>query len=622
MNELEKVLNKVEKPARYIGGEWNSVCKNWNEGKVKMVFAFPDLYEIGMSHLGLQIIYKVVNDREDALMERVFAPWIDMEHKMRELGLPLFSLESHRPVADFDIIGFTLQYEMSYTNVLNMLNLAGISLHSENRGAGSPLVIAGGPCSFNPEPLAPFIDVFVIGEGEEVINSVIDTYVEKKKNGSGKKEILSALACIEGIYVPSFYRFTYSESETVDRMDCDSSASSEVRKSFIRDVDNAAFPTRPIVPHTEVVHDRIMLEIMRGCTRGCRFCQAGMIYRPVREKNLEILLQQAKELVSSTGWDEISLTSLSSSDYTRIKELTSQLVNRYESDMINTALPSLRADAFSVELAKEVQKVRRSSLTFAPEAGTQRMRDIINKGVNEENLLDAVKAAFTAGWTSIKLYYMIGLPGETDNDLEGIGILSKKVLSEGRSAASKKGKLKVTSSASSFVPKPHTPFQWEPQASLEELKRKQDFLKQKLRGKGLVFNWHDPELSILEGDLARGNRKMAPVLEKAWLLGCRFDGWDECFDFQKWCQAFYYFDMEPSYFACRVYRYDDILPWDHINCGVSKKFLASEHKKALEGINTADCREGKCPGCGICRIFKIKPYTAEGDLHVQVQDSL
>lgn len=619
---MEKILAMVEKPARYVGGEWNSIQKNWDDVRTKMVFAFPDVYEVGMSHLGMHILYKVVNDRPDALMERVFAPWVDMEERLRQAGMPLFSLESRRPLGDFDLIGFTLQYEMSFTNILNMLDLAGIPLRSEQRGKDMPLVMAGGPCGFNPEPLAPFIDFFVLGEGEEIIDRILDTYSEKREQGSSKRDILAALAGLKGIYVPAFYKFVYNSDGTVESVEHDSLAPRVIKKQAVANINKVPFPTRPIVPHTEVVHDRMMLEVMRGCTRGCRFCQAGTIYRPVREKEPETLLAQAEELVRSTGWGEISLTSLSSSDYSAIRDVINKLADRYGPEKINVSLPSLRADAFSVELAKEVQRVRRSSLTFAPEAGTQRLRDVINKGVTEEDLMEAVTAAFKAGWSSVKLYFMIGLPAETDEDLEGIARLARKVLKTGKALSRAGGRLRVTVSASSFVPKSHTPFQWEPQNTLEELRRKQKFLKERLRGKGLVFNWHEGETSLLEADFARGNRRLAPVLERAWALGCRFDGWSECFDFRKWEQAYKDNGLKPGEYAYRRYRYEDILPWEHLDAGVSKKYLIREHKKAVQGIPTIDCREGKCPGCGICPSLQINTVLVGGKSVEPVQDSL
>lgn len=618
---LERVLATVEKPVRYVGGEWNSVKKDWNDVEVKMAFAFPDVYEVGMSHLGMHILYNVVNKRNDALMERVFAPWVDMEKEMREHGLSLFSLESRKSLRDFDIIGFTLQYEMSFTNILNMIDLAGLPLRSELRGEGMPLVVAGGPCGFNPEPLAPFIDVFAIGEGEEIINQILDILIESKNAGKNKKETLINLAAIEGIYIPEFYDIKYNPDGTVKEMVHDSAVPPLVRKRAITNMDKAIFSTAPIVPHMETVHDRMVLEVMRGCTRGCRFCQAGFVYRPVREKKAETLMKQAEALVRSTGWGEISLASLSSSDYSSIKDVVKQLVDRYGQEKINVSLPSLRADAFSVELAKEVQRVRRSSLTFAPEAGSQRMRDVINKGVTEENLMEAVEAAFSAGWSSVKLYFMIGLPTETDKDLEGIAKLARKVMERGRALGSGK-RLKVMVSASSFVPKSHTPFQWEPQNTLEELRRKQEFLKRELRGKGLVFNWHEGEVSLLEGDLARGNRQLAPVLERAWSLGCRFDGWSEQFDFQKWTQAYEDNGMRPGDYAYRRYEYDDRLPWDHIDTGVNKKYLIREHKNAMRGITTSDCRNGKCPGCGLCTSLEINPVFAGGETVEPLQDTL
>ncbi|MTI84803.1 MAG: TIGR03960 family B12-binding radical SAM protein [Firmicutes bacterium] len=619
---LERILATVEKPSRYVGGEWNSISKKWDQAEVKMAFAFPDVYEVGMSHLGMQILYKVVNDRPDALMERVFAPWVDMEEKMRAAGLPLFSLESRRSLAEFDVVGFTLQYEMSFTNILNMLDMAGIPMRSSDRKGDNPLVIAGGPCGFNPEPLAPFIDAFVLGEGEEVINAVLDVYLAQKQQQCSRRDTLSALAGVEGIYVPVFYQFEYKQDGTVKEFKSDSLVPTVVKKRVVADVNDVPFPTRPIVPHTDVVHDRMMLEVMRGCTRGCRFCQAGTIYRPVREKDPENLLAQAEELVRSTGWDEISLTSLSSSDYSGISEVISGLVDRHSSERINVALPSLRADAFSVELAKEVQRVRRSSLTFAPEAGTQRLRDVINKGVTEENLMEAVTSAFKAGWSSVKLYFMIGLPSETESDLEGIVSLARRVLEAGRNISRSKGRLRVTVSASSFVPKSHTPFQWEPQDSLIELQEKQRFLKQRIKGKGLTFNWHEGQVSMLEADLARGNRDLAPVLERAWALGCRFDGWSECFDFSKWEKAFECFGIKPGDYALRRYSHEDVLPWDHLDAGVSKKYLALEHKRALDGVPTVDCRGGKCPGCGICPSLEINTQLVGGKSVEPVQDLL
>ncbi|AGL02640.1 TIGR03960 family B12-binding radical SAM protein [Desulfoscipio gibsoniae] len=622
--QLEKILRRVQKPGRYSGGEWNAVYKDWRSTYVKMVFAFPDVYEVGMSHLGLQILYGMVNDREDALMERVFAPWPDMEEQLRSTGLPLFSLESRRPLRDFDIIGFTLQYELSFTNILNILDLAGIPLRSADRAGGNyPLVVAGGPCAFNSEPIADFIDVFVIGEGEEVLGDLLDAYLASRRSGEGRHDLLLRLAGFDGIYVPALYRVEYNDNGSIKTVTpVGDRVPALVQKRIVTDMDAAFFPTRMVVPAIESVHDRAMLEVQRGCTRGCRFCQAGVIYRPVREKEPETLLRHAGDLLGSTGWGEISLTSLSTSDYSRVAPLISELIKRHGAAGVNVSLPSLRVDAFSVDLAKEVQKVRRSSLTFAPEAGTQRLRDVINKGVTEDNLMEAVEAAFFAGWQSIKLYFMIGLPTETDDDLRGIANLARRVLDKGRTLVRAKGRLKVTVSVSSFVPKSHTAFQWEPQNSIAELKRKQLLLRDLLRSKGLVFKWHDPEGSFLEAVLSRGDRRLAGAIEKAWRNGARFDGWSEFFDLRRWLEAFASDGIDPDWYAYRRYHYDDTLPWDHIGAGVSKKYLVREHRRSLEGAITPDCRGGRCPGCGLCPTLETKPYLAGGETVAPLSDTV
>ncbi|WP_347488067.1 TIGR03960 family B12-binding radical SAM protein [Desulfoscipio sp. XC116] len=622
--QLEKILRRVQKPGRYSGGEWNMVRKDWHSMCVKMAFAFPDVYEVGMSHLGLQILYGMVNDREDALLERVFAPWPDMEEQLRKTGLPLTSLESRRPLRDFDIIGFTLQYELSFTNILNMLDLAGIPLRSADRKGGNyPLVVAGGPCSFNPEPMADFIDVFVIGEGEDALNDLLDAYLASRRSSEGWEDLLLRLAGFDGIYVPVLYRVEYNDDRTIKALTSGSEGvPALVHKRVVTDMDAAFFPTRMVVPAIETVHDRAMLEVQRGCTRGCRFCQAGVIYRPVREKEPETLLRHAGELLGSTGWGEISLTSLSTSDYSRVSSLISELIKRHGPAGVNVSLPSLRVDAFSVDLAKEVQKVRRSSLTFAPEAGTQRLRDVINKGVTEDNLMDAVGAAFSAGWQSIKLYFMIGLPTETDDDIRGIANLARRVLDKGRMLVRVKGRLKVTVSVSSFVPKSHTAFQWEPQNSMAELKRKQLLLRDLLRSRGLVFKWHDTRSSFLEAVLSRGDRRLAGAIEAAWRNGARFDGWSEFFDLGKWLKAFESTGIDPEGYAYRRYQYDDVLPWDHIGAGVSKKYLVREHRRSLEGAITPDCRGGQCPGCGLCATLEVKPYLAGGETVVPIPDTI
>lgn len=621
---IEKALRRVQKPGRYTGGEWNAVYKDWDDTGVKMVFAFPDVYEVGMSHLGLQIIYHAVNKRADALLERTFAPWVDMEEQMRKTGLPLFSLESRRPVRDFDIIGFTLQYELSFTNILNMLDLAGIPIRRTDRaGGGYPLVVAGGPCAFNPEPLADYIDLFVIGEGEEAVHDLLDAWLDSRRRGENRQELLLRLAGIDGFYVPSLYRVEYNEMGMVQAVrPTVSAAPAVVNKRVVAGLDGADYPDRPLVPVIEAVHDRAMLEVQRGCTRGCRFCQAGVIYRPVREKEPETLVRQAGEILRNTGWGEISLTSLSTSDYSRIRPLVGELTGQHGAAGINVSLPSLRVDAFSVDLAKEVHKVRRSSLTFAPEAGTQRLRDVINKGVTEEDLLEAVSAAFAGGWQAVKLYFMIGLPTETDADLEGIADLARRVLEKGRSLTRAPGRLKVTVSASSFVPKSHTPFQWEPQDALDELRRKQAFLKQRLRGRGLVFNWHDPEGSFLEAVFSRGDRRLGAALETAWRAGSRFDGWSEHFDFDRWMSAFAQTGLDPHSYAYHRYDYDDTLPWDHIGAGVSKRYLLREHRRAMAGEITPDCRTGRCPGCGLCPTLDIKPQLAGGETVAPLYDSV
>ncbi len=612
MTSLERILSRVERPARYVGGEFNAVVKDWDKTPVRIAFAFPDVYEVGMSHLGLHILYHVVNSREDALMERVFAPWTDMEREMRREGLSLFSLESHRSLADFDVLAFTLQYELSYTNVLNMLDLAGLPTAAHDRRAGMPLVVAGGPCAFNPEPLAPFLDAVFLGEGEEGLHDLVEVVKKHGRTRSSRAELLRALAGIPGVYVPCLYRAEYASDGTLAGVrPVVSGIPERVRKRVVQDLDQAAYPTKPIVPYLEAVHDRAMLEVFRGCTRGCRFCQAGAIYRPVREKNPGILLAQAAELLKNTGYDELSLTSLSTTDYSRIGELVGALVDRHQGEQVNVSLPSLRVDAFAVELARAVQAVRKSGLTFAPEAGSQRLRDVINKQVTDEDLLQAVGAAFAAGWHRVKLYFMLGLPTETLDDIAGIARLARRVLERGRECGVARGRLNVTVSTSSFVPKPHTPFQWEAQTPLPELRERQAFLQGALRGKNLVYRGHEPETSFLEAVFARGDRRLGAVLTRALELGCRMDGWRECFRFDLWQRAFSETGLDPGAYANRTYRYTDVLPWDHLDTGVDREYLAAEHQRALTGETTPDCRGQECAGCGLCPGLAVEPRVLE-----------
>ena len=611
MNVKEKVDNllyKVSNPERYIGNEWNQILKGWEKDKIKVVLGFPDLYEIGMSHLGMKIIYHLLNKEEDILCERTFSPWFDMEELLENNNLPLYALESGREIRDFDIFGFTLQYEMSYTNILNMLHLSNIALRSEDRDKDAPLIIAGGATVFNAEPLAPFIDLFFVGEAEEIIVDLVKKYKNLKSKKLSKEDILFQMNKIEGVYVPSLYKEEYKNDKYLGLKAVNKNVKDSVNRQIVNDLDNSFYPTDFIVPYMDIVHNRAVLEISRGCTRGCRFCSAGMSYRPVRERKKETLLDLADKILKSTGYGEISLTSLSTIDHSQIEDLLNTLVNKYKDEKISLSLSSLRVDEFSVELAKEVQKIKKTGLTFAPEAGTQRLRDVINKGVDEENLYDAVKAAFHSGWHRIKLYFMIGLPTENKKDLQAIVDMAKKVLKIGRDIRKNTNKrmknIEVQVSVSTFIPKPFTPFQWVGMPSKDEIIKKQDFLRKKLRSNGLKFSWNDPDLSLLEGFIARGDRKVSDVIERAWEKGCKFDGWSEYFKSDLWYEA-----IEENNLKIENYSggrdLSKIFPWEHFNLGLKKRFLKREYENALEGKLTEDCREGDCTRCDVCHELDV-----------------
>ena len=596
---FEELLLTVQKPGRYSGGEVNSVVKDKNKVDVRFAFCFPDTYEVGMSHLGMKILYSQFNEREDIWCERVFAPWIDFEKVMLENNIELFGLESRDAIKNFDFIGFTLQYELSYTNVLNMLRLAGVPLRSSEREGLSPIVVAGGPCACNPEPLADFVDIFFLGEGEEVDLEVIDLYKKHKAKGSAKQEFLREAAQIEGVYVPSLYDVTYNEDNTIAAVTARDGAPATVRKRICKRLDDTYYPEKFIVPYIEIVHDRAVQEIFRGCIRGCRFCQAGFIYRPVREKSVDTINRQARAICENTGYDEISLSSLSTSDYRELRPLLEQLIDWTDRDRVSLSLPSLRIDNFSDELLQKVSGVRKSGLTFAPEAGTQRLRDVINKNITEEEILNTCRTAFEGGYTQVKLYFMLGLPTETDEDLDGIAELGQKIVNlyyktenrpKGRSVT-------VTISVAVFVPKPFTPFQFEPQITREEMLRRQYHLRDALTTRKITLNWHDNKTSFLEGVFARGDRRVGRVIESALNKGCHFDSWDECFELEKWLEAFEECEIDPAFYANRARSFEEVNPWDHLDYAVTKNFLICQNKLAHDAVTTPHCRE-QCSGCG------------------------
>ena len=614
--KFEMALEKVQKAPRYTGGEMNTTVKAWDETPLHFGFCFPDTYEVGMSHLGLKILYGLINRESWSLCERFFMPWTDMIELMQKDEIPLLSMESRRPLNEFDVIGFTLQYEMSYSNILAMMEMGGVPLEGTERGEKDPIVVAGGPCAFNPEPLAPFIDAFMIGDGEDVMTELNRVILRRKTEGWTREECLRELAKLEGVYVPSLYDVTYEEDGRIRAVtpNCPE-APATVKKRVVVDLNNTYYPEEIPVPYTEVIFDRIMLEIMRGCTRGCRFCQAGMLYRPVRERSLEKLTDLAEKLQEATGYEEISLSSLSSGDYTCLPELIRTLMRNMKEKRVSISLPSLRIDSVLKESLEETQQVRKTSLTFAPEAGTQRMRDVINKGVTEEDLLEKVRDAFSGGWNSVKLYFMDGLPTETEADLDGIADLARKVVGEYFAVPKDQRArgLRVTVSVSIFVPKPFTPFQWAPQDTIETVFAKTEHLKKVLNIKGVTFNWHEPYVSFMEVCFARGDRRMGRVLQKAYEKGCILDGWNETFRFDKWMEAFKECGLDPAFYANREREKDEIFPWDHIDSGISKSFLWRENEKALRAETTRDCRKG-CNGCGLQKWKGVCGYANAGSV--------
>ena len=602
----DEILMKIDKPARYIGNELNSVCKNKDEVSVRFAMCFPDVYEIGMSHLGIQILYDMFNRRDDVYCERVYSPWMDLDPIMREQKIPLFAVESQDPIKKFDFLGITIQYEMCYTNILQVLELSQIPLHAEDRTEEDPIVIGGGPCTYNPEPIAPFFDLFYMGEGEVVYFDLIDRYKEIKARGGSRKEFLEQAAQIPGIYVPGFYDVTYKEDGTIEAMTPNNPhAPQTVSKQLVMDMSDTWYPEKPVVPYLRATQDRVVLEIMRGCIRGCRFCQAGMVYRPVRERSLEELKRLARTMLKSTGHEEISLSSLSSSDYTKLEGIVNFLIDEFDGKGVNVSLPSLRIDAFSLDVMSKVQDVKKSSLTFAPEAGSQRLRNVINKGLTEENILNGSAEAFKGGWNRVKLYFMLGLPTETVEDMQGIAELSEKVAEVYYDTVPKEqrhGKVQVTASTSFFVPKPFTPFQWAPMCTKEQFLERASIvnhrMKEMLNKKSLRYNWHEADVTVLEGVLARGDRKVAAVIEEAYRNGAIYDSWSEYFNNDIWMKAFETCGVDIDFYTTRERSLDEVFPWDFIDAGVTKDFLKREWANAQAETVTPNCRM-RCSGCGV-----------------------
>lgn len=601
----DDILLKIDKPARYIGHEYNSVIKDKTDGMIRFCMCFPDLYEIGMSHLGIQILYDMFNSWDDVWCERVYSPWIDLTDIMRREDIPLFALESQEPVKNFDFLGITLQYEMCYTNVLQVLDLAKIPLYGADRVDDDPIVIGGGPCAYNPEPLAEFFDIFYIGEGETSYRALLDLYKECRHDNYSRKDFLKRASHIDGIYVPSLYNVSYDDDGLIERFEpCCEEVPATIKKQVVSSLDDTYYPTKPIVPFIKATQDRCVLEIQRGCIRGCRFCQAGMIYRPIRYKSLDKLFELTDKMLSSTGYDELSLSSLSSSDYPYLKEFTYGIIEKYKDEHINISLPSLRVDAFSLDVMSKVQDIRKSSLTFAPEAGSQRMRDVINKGLTVDDILGGCREAFLGGWSRVKLYFMLGLPGETQEDMEGIATLSNEIAKLYYELIPKEqrvGRVQIVASTSFFVPKPFTPFQWAPMAKKEDFDNKAHFvndcMKKQLNYKSIKYNWHASDESVLEGVFARGDRRLSKVIYDAYSNGALFDAWTETFKLEPWMKAFEENNIDPYFYSARERKRDEILPWDHIDIGVTKEFLYSEWTKSKEARITPNCKQ-HCSGCG------------------------